>query len=57
MSAAFIACILFVVLEVYLHVTATVAAWIVIGLFFAVRALAVRYDWRTQPVLPPVESQ
>lgn len=53
LSAAFVACILFVVLEVYLHVAATVAAWIVIGLFFAIRALAVRYDWRTQPVLPP----
>jgi uncharacterized membrane protein YeiH len=57
LSAAFGACILFVVLEVYLHVAATVAAWIVIGLFFAIRALAVRYNWQTQPVLPDVEAE
>ena len=57
LSAAFVACILFVALEVYLHVAATVAAWIVIGLFFAIRALAVRYDWQTQPVLPQTEEQ
>jgi uncharacterized membrane protein YeiH len=53
LSAGFIACILFVVLEVYLHVPATLAAWIVIGLFFTIRALAVRYNWQTQPVLAP----
>lgn len=57
LSAAFVACILFVVLEVYLHVAATFAAWIVIGLFFTIRALAVRYDWRTHPVLPNAETQ
>ena len=56
LSAGFVACILFVVLEVYLHVDATVAAWIIIGLFFAIRALAVRYDWQTQSVLPPAED-
>jgi uncharacterized membrane protein YeiH len=56
LSVAFIACILFVVLEVYLHVSASVAAWIVIATFFTLRVLAVRYDWRTQPVLPTVES-
>jgi uncharacterized membrane protein YeiH len=55
LSAAFVACILFVVLEVYLQVAATLADWIVIGLFFTIRALAVRYDWRTQPVLPDTE--
>ena len=57
LSAAFVACILFVVLEVYLHVDAAVAAWVVIGLFFAIRVLAVRYDWRTQAVLPPAEDK
>jgi uncharacterized membrane protein YeiH len=56
LSAAFLACILFVVLEVYLHVAATFAAWIVIGLFFTIRALAVRYDWRTQPLLTQSED-
>jgi uncharacterized membrane protein YeiH len=57
LSAAFVVCILFIVLEVYLHVGATIAVWIVIGLFFAIRALAVRYDWQTQPVLPHTEDQ
>lgn len=57
LSAAFVVCILFVVLEVYLRVRATFAAWIIIGLFFAIRALAVRYDWRTQPVLPPTAGE
>ena len=56
LSAGFLACVLFVVLEVNLHVNATVAAWIIIGLFFIIRALAVRYDWQTQSVLPPVED-
>ncbi len=57
LSAAFGACILFVVLEVYLRVRATIAAWIVIGLFFAIRALAMRYDWQTRPVLPHTKGQ
>ncbi len=57
LSAGFISCILFVVLEVYLHVAATVAAWIVIALFIVVRTLAQRYNWQTQPVLPDVESE
>lgn len=57
LSAAFLACILFVVLEVYLHVAATVAAWIVIGLFSTIRALAVRYNWRTYPVLADTHTE
>jgi uncharacterized membrane protein YeiH len=57
LSAAFVACILFVVLEVHLNVDASIAAWIVIGLFFAIRVLAIRYDWRTQPVLPDTEAR
>ena len=57
LSAGFVACVLFVVLEVYLQVSPTVAAWIIIGLFFIIRVLAVRYDWKTQPVLPDTEAQ
>jgi uncharacterized membrane protein YeiH len=57
LSAAFVACIQFVVLEVYLHVDASIAAWIVIGMFFIIRVLAIRYDWRTQPVLPDAEAR
>jgi uncharacterized membrane protein YeiH len=52
-SAAFLACVLFVVLVVYLGVNKDVAAWVTIALFFTLRFLSVRYDWRTRPVLPP----
>jgi len=57
LSAAFLVCTLFVALVVYFHVSASIAAWIVIGLFFVIRLLAVRYNWRTQPLLPPAEDQ
>ena len=56
LSAGFVACALFVVLEIHLHVSPTVAAWTIIVLFFTIRALAVRYDWRTRSVLPPGEE-
>jgi uncharacterized membrane protein YeiH len=57
LSAGFLVCVLFVVLETYFLVDAAVAAWIIIGLFFTIRVLAVRYDWRTQAVLPHTEGQ
>jgi uncharacterized membrane protein YeiH len=52
-SAAFVACVLFVVMVRYLAVDKSVAAWTIIVVFFTLRMLAVRYDWRTKPVLPP----
>jgi uncharacterized membrane protein YeiH len=52
-SAAFLACVLFVVLVVGLDVNNNLAAWGVIALFVLIRVLSLRYDWRTQPVLPP----
>jgi len=52
-SAAFLVCVLFVVLVAVLDVNNNVAAWIVIALFFLIRLLSLRYDWRTQPILPP----
>ena len=52
-SAAFVACVLFVVLVRYLAVEKSVAAWTIIVVFFTLRMLAVRFDWRTKPVLPP----
>ena len=52
-SAAFLVCVLFVVLVTVLDVNNTVAAWIVIALFVLIRVLSLRYDWRTQPILPP----
>jgi uncharacterized membrane protein YeiH len=56
-SAAFLVCVLFVVLVTVLDVNNTVAAWIVIALFVLIRVLSLRYDWRTQPILPPNEPQ
>jgi uncharacterized membrane protein YeiH len=53
LSAGFVACGLFVLLELHLQVSPTVAAWTIIVLFFTIRALSVRYDWRTRSVLPP----
>ena len=52
-SAAFLVCSLFVVLVAGLNVNNSLAAWIVIGLFLLIRVLSLRYDWQTQPVLPP----
>lgn len=56
-SAAFLACVMFVVLVVGLDVNNSAAAWIVIVLFFLIRVLSVRYDWQTRPVLPPADLQ
>ena len=56
-SAAFLVCVLFVVLVTVLDVNNTVAAWIVIALFVLIRVLSLRYDWRTQPILPPNRPQ
>ena len=50
-------CVLFVVLVTYLQVDAAISAWVIIGLFFTIRALAVRYDWTTQAVLPHTENE
>lgn len=52
-SAAFLVCVIFVTLVVGLDVNNTVAAWTVIALFVVIRVLSLRYDWRTQPILPP----
>jgi hypothetical protein len=35
----------------------SLAAWSVIALFVLIRVLSLRYDWRTQPILPPHEPQ
>ena len=57
LSAGFLVCVLFVVLVTYLQVDAAVSAWVIIGLFFTIRALAVRYDWTTQAMLPHTENE
>ena len=50
-------CVLFVVLVTYLQVDVAISAWVFIGLFFTIRALAVRYDWTTQAMLPHTENE
>lgn len=49
---ALIGTIIFVGLVDPLHVDATLAAWIAIAFTFVMRVLAIRYDWRTQALLP-----
>jgi uncharacterized membrane protein YeiH len=51
-SAAIFVCILFVVLVTVLGIERNLSGWIVIALFFVIRMLSIRYDWRTKPILP-----
>lgn len=51
-SAAIFVCILFVVLVKVLGIERNLSGWTVIALFFVVRMLSIRYDWRTKPILP-----
>ena len=55
MSTLIFACILFLVLDQVLGVPSSVAAWIIVFLYFVVRMLSIRYNWQTRPVLrdPP----
>lgn len=53
-SAAIFACIVFVALVGPLDISRTWAAWGTIALFFVIRMLSIRYDWRTRPILPEV---
>jgi uncharacterized membrane protein YeiH len=50
--AALAGAIVFVTLVEPLHFDPTWSAWIAIAVAFAIRVLAIRYDWRTQAVLP-----
>ena len=53
LSAAVLVCSLFVVLVAGFDVNNSLAAWSVIALFVLIRVLSLRYDWQTQPILPP----
>lgn len=50
-SAAIFVCILFLVLVQGLEVGKNFAGWIVIVVFFTIRMLSIRYNWRTKPIL------
>lgn len=54
-SAIIFVCIVFLVLSYGLGVNKELAAWGIIALFFAIRMLSIRYNWRTRPLLqePP----
>ncbi len=47
----FLACVLFQVLTLRLDVRPNFAAWITVATFFLVRLLAIRFNWRSRPVL------
>lgn len=54
-SGVILICILFLVLTYGFGVSKELAAWGMIVLFFTIRMLSIRYNWRTRPVLqePP----
>jgi len=51
-SAAIFVCTLFVLLVQQAGISRDLAGWSIIVLFFTVRMLSIRYDWRTRPILP-----
>ncbi len=54
-SGVILICLLFLLLTYAFGVSKEWAAWGMIALFFTIRMLSIRYDWRTRPVLqePP----
>jgi uncharacterized membrane protein YeiH len=48
-------CVVFLALD-RVGVSTPFAAWITILFVFLGRALTIRYNWRTQPLLPPDKS-
>ncbi len=55
-SALLLTCVVFLFLVRGLQINQAIAAWSCIGLFFAIRMLALRYNLRTRPLLldPPL---
>ena len=51
-SLALAACLLFLVLLLWLRMTSATAAWIVVACYFAARMLVIHFDLRSRPVLP-----
>ncbi len=51
-TALIFVCVLFLILIYGFDMSNELAAWGIIVLFFAIRMLSIRYNWRTQPVLP-----
>lgn len=51
-SALLFVCLVFVLLVRWFGLPNALAAWGCIALYFAIRMLSIRYNWRTRPVLP-----
>jgi uncharacterized membrane protein YeiH len=51
LSALIFVCILFLYLSQVLDMSKEFAAWSIIVLFFVIRMLSIRYNWRTRPIL------
>ena len=49
-------CMVFILLKRHAGVSAPQAAWVAIGAFFVLRALAVRFNWKTRSLLPESEA-
>ena len=56
-SALIFVCILFLFFVRIVGMSKDLAAWGTIGLFFVIRMLSIRYNWRTQPILPDLPPQ
>lgn len=50
-SALFLVCVVFLILEIGFGVPTMPAAWSIVILFFVIRMLSIRYNWQTHPVL------
>ncbi|MFO7632000.1 MAG: TRIC cation channel family protein [Caldilinea sp.] len=50
-SGVILICVLFLILTYAFGVSKELAAWGMIGLFFTIRMLSIRYNWRTRPIL------
>ena len=58
-SGVVLICVLFLVLTYGFGANKEWAAWGMIALFFVIRMLSIRYNWRTRPVLtePPAQDE
>jgi len=50
------ACCLFELLTAYYHTNPTRSAWSTVAAFFVVRALTVRFNWQSRPILREVDK-
>lgn len=56
-SALILVCILFLFFVRIVGMSKDLTAWGTIALFFVIRMLSIRYNWRTRPILPDLPPQ